>query len=74
MDLSTVAEETSDCNPSSVRRDAPVRDRLINLDKQFGDFANLESNVYSVITRPHCSNSYSNIITHSYSRDKCSII
>jgi len=54
MDLSVVAEETSNCNPLSVRRHAPVRDRLINLDKQFGDFANVQGNVYSVIIRPHC--------------------
>jgi len=65
MDLSAVAEETSNCNPLSVRRHAPVRDRMINLDRQLGDFANVESNVSSVITRPHWSN------CSTYSTNKC---
>ena len=65
MDLSAVAEEASNGNPLSVRQRAPVRDRLINLDKQLGDFANVESNVSSVITRPHWSS------CSTYSTHKC---
>jgi hypothetical protein len=63
MDLSAVAEETSNCNPLSVRRHAPLRDRLINFGKQLGDFATVASNVFSAITRPHwlsCSTYFAN--------------